>query len=221
MLDHELGTPEVAHKRGARGIVHRVGEIAHEPHVEAEAYELPHAVTTAEHAHIQVDAAYEHSAHPPLLQQVVQLLAALGNGVAIEDADGLVLSRPHHAVDRGGPGVAVAATICVVDRQRWLISGRPAPRRAEALVGRERHWRHGGGRRLRQRARWRAIVVGHAVCRRVDDEHARIARAASGAIDGRRELSDAGRSGRAPVPIPHIADQKASVGHGLGGHGLL
>src|SRR2546430_6024414 len=81
-------SPPMWHKRGHAVVVHRVSQVADENSVESVADHLANAETSAQHAHVGVHAAHDHVGDSALLEEVVNFLAAVGDGVAVGDFDG-------------------------------------------------------------------------------------------------------------------------------------
>ena len=109
-------------------------------------------------------------------------------------------------VDLAGPGLVrlvarrVAAAVLVVDRQRRLVLGvEPAPALQRRLQL--------GRRRLERKLALRRVAIEvHRVAGGMDDQHAALAGRHEHIVHPRRHLGHAGRRPRAPVLVPHVAD---------------
>ena len=147
VLDHQVRAGEMAHARRAFGVVHRVGQVAHQRDVLAQVHHLPDGERPAQHAHVQMHAAEDDVVDPALAPAGStspgrRRVIASPSAISIAAICRVQASRILHFI------VAVAAHVGVVDRQDRLALGvRPAPGRAPALGRRQRH------RRLRERRR--------------------------------------------------------------------
>ena len=87
MFDDEVGAASVADERARAGIVHRVGEIAHQRHMETEPCHLSRAESAIENADVGMDAHQRDidDAFQPAV--VVDFLTALAHTVEANDID--------------------------------------------------------------------------------------------------------------------------------------
>ena len=197
VLDHQLGAGAVRDPRALAGVVHRVGQVAHEQNVLALADHLTNRKRPAQHAHVQMNAHHEDVGDAALAHEIIGL-RAVGDGVAIADFDGGNLLLPGR-VSFALRGV-VATAVRVVDGQRGFFCG------IELAPALERDFRFRRGRGLGQFPAERAFVKLHRVTGAMDDEHAALAGVVHESIHARSHFGDApGRAG-APMLVPHVAE---------------
>src|SRR5262249_59296411 len=109
-----------------RGVVDRVGQVAHEAHAPAVPGHLPQAERPADDAHVGVHAHQDDVGDPAGLDQVPDLLAGVADRVVVVDLDRLVLALPGAEVHLAGRGV-VAAAVAGIDGHGRLVGQLLAP----------------------------------------------------------------------------------------------
>lgn len=188
-----------------------VGHVAHEHDVLPLSDHLADGEGAAEDAHVFVNA-HDDDVRDAVLPHEVERFRGVCDGVPVLDLDGGMLPFPGH--EARAIWAAVAAAIRVVDRQRWFLLILP---RAPALDG---DLGFNFGRRLREFASRMVFVEPHRLAGAMDDEDAALAGSGEDVVHDGREFADAIRCVRAPMAVPHIADDDGGVG-GFPGAGLL
>ena len=122
VLDHQFRAAGMTDKRPGTRIVHGVGKIPRQHHLEAEPGHLPRPEPAIQDADVGVDSHQDDLVDAFLLAEVVDLLAAFADTVEAHDVDGRILASP--GVRRPGlrlhDGV-VASAGGVVDREIALL----------------------------------------------------------------------------------------------------
>ena len=114
-LDHQLCPSCVADERRLPGVVHGVGQIADEYHVEAQLYELPDSEGASQHAHVRVSSRQCDVLDAVRLTEAVDLVAAITDAVEVDDVDSRVL--PVEDAHSGTDDRIVARLFRDIDRQ--------------------------------------------------------------------------------------------------------
>ena len=195
VLDDQIGTGEVADERRFRGVIHRVGHVANEHDIQPLLRQLANRERPAEHAHVRVNAHDRDVLDAALLHEVIRL-RRIGNRVAVDDLERVVLVAPGAIVlDR-----LFATAVGIVDRQRRFLL------RVEFAPAFERHLRFDFRRAHRKFAAGVIFVKLHRVAGAMDDERAFLAGGGDQFVHSRGQLADPCRGTRAPMFVPHIAN---------------
>lgn len=112
-FDYQLGPCHVRHERFAGGIVHCVREITHENTVQTPLRHFLNSEAAIQNAHVRMHAHDEECVNVSLPQQIVNLIAVIGNGVFRTDRKERVLAFPCLML-------FVSGRVAVVDRKRWI-----------------------------------------------------------------------------------------------------
>src|SRR4051812_28283563 len=200
VFDDEVGPAKMIHEWTHAGAVHRVGEITNQQNVLAELHQLADGEGAAQNAHVGMDTHDQDVLNAALLKKVIDLLAAVGDGVLLPDLDGCDLALPWIWGTAFAPGQVVTTAIGVVDGKCAFFSGIDSGP-ATDLDG-------GFGQRSFQGAPslGSVFVKVHGFTGSVDNEDSTVASGLDGRVHGWGHFGDAFGSAFAPMLVPHIAD---------------
>lgn len=197
MFDHELRAAEMGDMGRHPVMVHRVGEIPHQDHVQPLGNELADRKGATQHAHVDVDAHHDDVGDAALAHQVVGFIR-IGDRVALMDFQRRMLACPRPV--SGTLRAAIASAVRVINGE-WRLAFRLD--RAPSLEG---HHRLDFGCRACDLATRMVLVKGHRVAGAVDDEHAEVPGGAEDLVHPRGHLANPFGGIRAVMPVPHVAD---------------
>ena len=133
VLDHELGSGEMADAWGAFWVVHGVGEVAEECHGFSLVDHLADGEGATEDAHVEVDATEDDVIDVPFGEKVPCLLSVVGEGLTGGDADFWMLAGPCFSDGAFFVG-AGAAHVGIIDGEYGFVFGvGPEPAGAPAF----------------------------------------------------------------------------------------
>lgn len=199
VVSDEFGAAEVGDVGAHAGVVHGVGEVAHEGDVDTVEDVGADGEGATEYAHVGVDAHDDEVFASFFLENGVDRFAVVGDVVVVIDVEGFDLASPYafvnHVFGHGG----VAAAVGVVDGEgRFAVGVEVFPAVGVGHVDEV----DGFG----AFASGGAVVKAGDAAGRVDDEDAFVACGAEELIHAWCHLGDACGGGGAPVAVPHIAN---------------
>src|SRR6266446_707823 len=163
MLDHQLSAARMADERAGAWIVHGIGQIPHQDHLETELCHLPDSEGPVEDTDICVDAHQSDIHDAFLLAEVVDLLTVVADAVKTDYIKGWMLARPWiRACPILEDGI-IAGAHSIINREVAFLCG-VARATSQNLRGGRSY-----GCALDSQALRRALVVFHGIAGGVND----------------------------------------------------
>src|SRR5215813_9313533 len=123
MLDHQLSAARMTDERPRARIVHGIGQISHQDHLESEPCHLPNSEGPVKDTDVCVYAHQSDVSDAFLLAEVVDFLTVVANAVKSDNIQGRVFARPGIRASPVLNEWVIAATCRIINREVARLFG--------------------------------------------------------------------------------------------------